>query len=145
MTDTETAREDTDETVIGYRGVGNVGAIPQFCTDCGEEVAREVEELTESDVEHAEKLSCTLCGTTFYDDGEPRPIVETSITASATAHNFSDRETTLRKGDVKFETEVIIECTCERHVTITNGDPETCECGREWDGQHGTPESPTFR
>lgn len=51
---------------IGYAstGPGNVSVL--FCVDCGETANREVEPLTEDDLDGFDRAECVLCGETFY-------------------------------------------------------------------------------
>lgn len=126
-----------DDAVIGFVAKTSSSVAPHFCTDCGEDVSRDVEKLTQSDMKNFEKASCTLCGATFYDDGEAQPIIDSTVNAVATSHEIRDDDTTVKTGDVEITTSITIECTCDRHITITNAEEETCECGREWSVQHG--------
>ena len=132
----ESQSTDGDEERIGYMSGAGSQLLLQFCTDCGEGVSRDVEPIKPSDVEDREKLVCSLCNKTFHDNGTAVPIIDSTVHGTVTAHDFTSGDETVRKGDVRITTEITIECTCERDVTITGLTSKTCPCGREWDIRH---------
>lgn len=131
MSDLQTVSDD----VIGYVANTTQSVAPHFCRDCGAETSRDKTKLTENDMDEFEQASCAVCGDVFYDNGDTQPVVDTTITAEATAHDITgaDSDEHVKTGTVTIETEVTIECTCNRHVTLTDTSETTCNCGRTWE------------
>lgn len=72
---------------------------------------------------------------------EERPVKETSVSASATAHTrpVVGRDRPQRTGTVIARTRVVVECSCGGEVTVYSGQPVICQngtkenpCGRQW-------------
>lgn len=74
---------------------------------------------------------------------EERPVVDTSIEATATAHTrpVVGQDRKQRTGTVRVRSRVVVECTCGAEVTlhsiqgsvICQGGTESEPCGRRWE------------
>jgi hypothetical protein len=133
VNDSETISKD----VLGYVADTTQSVAPHFCRDCGAETPRDKTELTENDMDEFEQASCAVCGNVFYDNGDTQHVVDTALTAEATAHDITgaDSDEHVKTGTVTVETKLTIECTCNRHVTLTNTRETTCDCGKTWERQ----------
>lgn len=79
-----------DENAIGYAAVTNGDSAPLFCKDCGEDANREVEPLTEDDMENFDRAKCAICGDRFYG-GPPTPWRSPTVESGEGADILSAR------------------------------------------------------